>query len=69
MALAGETLLAASEDGQVHFLSLQGQQTAPSLSTQPITSENTNFSLGISQGGEKFWLGDNWGQIWLLSGL
>jgi outer membrane protein assembly factor BamB len=67
LLLAGETILAASDDGHIYFLSLQGKETAQALSVQPLVSDATNFNLGISQGGKDIWLGDNWGRIWVLS--
>ena len=67
LLLAGETILAASDDGHIHFLSMQGKEIAKALSVQPLVSDTTNFNLGISQGGKDIWLGDNWGRIWVLS--
>jgi len=67
LLLAGDTILAASNEGRIHFLSLKGKESAPSLSVQPIVTDNTNFHLGISQGGSDIWLGDNWGRIWRLT--
>ena len=67
LLLAGETILAASDDGQILFLSLQGIEVAPALSVQSQVSDATSFSLGLTQGGENIWLGDNWGRIWRIS--
>ena len=67
LLLVGDTILAASDDGHIYFLSLRGKEIAPALSVQPLVTETTNFHLGISQGGRDIWLGDNWGRVWLLS--